>query len=105
MLTKRTTDSEVMSPNGLEETVPVREEIDPGVLHWSITSQPPTPRKEDTGGERVHSQTPLSEFERAFESVCCQCGEMMQSGGVVCCCRCVHRCHEECKHFCENDEI
>eukprot|EP00971_Amphidinium_carterae_P160255 3177088-Amphidinium_carterae.1 len=30
---------------------------------------------------------------------------MMPSGGVVCCCRCVHRCHEDCKHFCENDDI
>eukprot|EP00971_Amphidinium_carterae_P156100 3095034-Amphidinium_carterae.1 len=99
------TDEQVMSPNGPEETHPVREEIDPGVLQWSINSQPPTPRKGDTGGEHVRSQTMHSEYEQAFERVCCQCGETMPTGGVVCSCRCVHRCHEECKHFCENDDV
>eukprot|EP00971_Amphidinium_carterae_P139824 2770140-Amphidinium_carterae.1 len=94
-----------MSPNGLEETEPVREEVEPGVLQWSITSQPPTPRKGDKGGQQVPSLMLHSEYEQAFENVCCQCGEMMPTGGVVCCCRCVHRCHEECKHFCENEAI
>eukprot|EP00971_Amphidinium_carterae_P062320 1233676-Amphidinium_carterae.1 len=105
MLTNQVINKEVMSPNGLEETSPVREDIDPGVLQWSINSQPPTPRKGATGGERAQSQTPYSDYETAFDNVCCQCGEMMPTGGVVCCCRCVHRCHEECKHFCENDDI
>eukprot|EP00971_Amphidinium_carterae_P195156 3872693-Amphidinium_carterae.1 len=61
---KKLTDEEVMSPNGLlEETKPVREEVDPGVLQWSINSQPPTPRKGDKSGARAYS-----EYETAFDN-------------------------------------
>eukprot|EP00971_Amphidinium_carterae_P196591 3901417-Amphidinium_carterae.1 len=68
MLMNNLTSQEVMSPRSLEETLPVREEIDPGVLQWSINSQPPTPRKGDIGGERAQSQTPFSDYEKAFDS-------------------------------------
>eukprot|EP00971_Amphidinium_carterae_P102283 2025243-Amphidinium_carterae.1 len=61
------TEEQVMSPNG-------REELNPGVLQWSINSQPPTPRQGNTGGEPMPLQT---DYEQAFDSVCCQCGEMM----------------------------
>eukprot|EP00971_Amphidinium_carterae_P200331 3975499-Amphidinium_carterae.1 len=59
---KLLTSSQVMSPNSL------------GALQWSINSQPPTPR--DAGDDE--DQTPLqTDYEEAFNSVCCQCGEMM----------------------------
>eukprot|EP00971_Amphidinium_carterae_P168205 3332751-Amphidinium_carterae.2 len=87
---KLPTSKEVMSPNSL------------GALRWSITSHPPTPRDEGNDGEN----TPLpTDYEEAFDSVCCQCGEMMSPDDTVCCCRCDHRCHYLCRHFCDNDEI
>eukprot|EP00971_Amphidinium_carterae_P238530 4735173-Amphidinium_carterae.1 len=62
-----------MSPNG-RELEPAPEETEPdrgvnhGVLRWSINSQPPTPRRGDSGKERALSQTPFSDYEQAFDN-------------------------------------
>eukprot|EP00971_Amphidinium_carterae_P261939 5195622-Amphidinium_carterae.2 len=70
-----------------------------GVQKYQIHSHPTTPRVAE------EDDLQYQDLEDAWDSVCCQCGDIMQQDDVVCCCRCDHRCHRLRHHICGEDMV